>query len=265
MPPISGQEIPFEIRAKLGNINGITFPRQGYTSDVGIIDARHGKAVLKRARGKQYSEWLEREASVLSCLASTGLRVPKVYHFMQAGEQEGIQCWLLMEYLQGETLRSALTYEKDSARRYDIIYAYGRILQKIHSTPCPDELKKSEIWLDAMLTQAEYHLKHYQVDGTPALLEKIRYQRPKEMEQTLIHGDFTIDNVLVHEGSVAGIIDWSGGAYGDPRYDVSLAVRPKPNIFQSSHDQRAFFDGYGAKIITDEDYDYFVEGLNSFF
>ncbi|MBE1440806.1 hypothetical protein [Paenibacillus sp. OAS669] len=89
MPPISEQEIPFEIRAKLGSINGITFPRQGYTSDVGIIDGRHGKAVLKRAKGKQYGEWLEREASVLSCLASTGLRVPEVYHLMQTGNKKG--------------------------------------------------------------------------------------------------------------------------------------------------------------------------------
>ena len=70
---------------------------------------------------------------------------------------------------------------------------------------------------------------------------------------------------MVYEGRISGIIDWSGGAYGDPRYDLSLAIRPKPNIFQSSKDHNAFFDGYGKKIITDAEYEYFEDGLYAFF
>lgn len=80
-----------------------------------------------------------------------------------------------------------------------------------------------------------------------------------------IHGDYTIDNVLVSDGIITGIIDWSGGAYGDPRYDVSIAIRPKPNLFQDEIDRQIFFEGYGEKIINYKEYDYFVNGLNEFF
>lgn len=87
----------------------------------------------------------------------------------------------------------------------------------------------------------------------------------KEFTQTFIHGDFTIDNVLVSNAVVTGIIDWAGGVYGDPRYDVSLAIRPKLNAFETGRDIQIFFEGYGQKIIDEEDYNYFANGLYEFF
>lgn len=266
MAPIALQEIPHEIMKELGAIRNIIFPRQGQTSDVAIIDSEKGLSVLKRAKGEQYSGWLKRETFVLQCLAQTSLRVPNVYLFTQCeAEYEEVQAWLLMEYLQGETIRHILTHENDSVTRYKILFDFGRSLREIHTTPCPAELKHGDRWLDLMLQQAEYHLAHHHTEGTAALLEQLKNNKPAYYKQTLIHGDSTIDNFLVNEGRISGVIDWSGGAYGDPRYDVSLAIRPEPNIFQSPIDQRAFFDGYGEKIITDAEYEYFAEGLYAFF
>ncbi|RXZ79796.1 aminoglycoside phosphotransferase family protein [Paenibacillaceae bacterium] len=265
MEPISKQEIPHEIMKQLGTISKIFFPRQGHTSNVGIIHSEKGFSVLKRTKGNQYSEWLRRESSILACLSQTHLRVPKVYQFIQHGdENEGIQSWLLMEYIRGETIRKILTHENDAAKRYNILADFGRSLRELHSTPCPDELKSSGTWLDNMLKQAEYNLEHYKVDGTPSLLEELKNKKPNEVDQTLIHGDCTIDNFLVCEGRIAGMIDWSGGAFGDPRYDVALAIRAKPNIFQSNKDHDAFFDGYGDMIISDEESNYFANGLYAF-
>ena len=68
----------------------------------------------------------------------------------------------------------------------------------------------------------------------------------------------TVDNVLVHNGKVTGIIDWSGGAFGDSRYDVSLAIRPKPHVFEWDTDKLCFFEGYGENILTKGDYEYFI-------
>lgn len=266
LEPISQQEIPDEILKSLGDIHQIIFPRQGHTSDVGVVYSMKGIAVLKRTRSKQFNEWLKRESYILDSLSNSQLPVPKVFDFVEKTHQnDEIHAWLLMEYLQGETLRSIMFNEYDSNTRYNIIFDFGRKLRELHTTPCPVELKSSGNWLDHMLTQAKYYLDHYNVDGTPQLLEELITNKPKEFKQTLIHGDFTIDNVLVHEGRISGIIDWSGGAYGDPRYDVSLAIRPKQKIFQSLSDHKAFFDGYGEKIITHEEYHYFAEGLYEFF
>ena len=105
-------------------------------------------------------------------------------------------------------------------------------MSQIHLTSCPNDLKFQQTWLEEMLLQAEYNLQNEKVDGTKLLLEKIKYNKPNVYKQTLIHGDFTIDNVLVSNGVITGVIDWSGGGYGDPRYDVSLAIRPKPHAFE---------------------------------
>jgi len=92
----------------------------------------------------------------LECLSQTHLRVPKVYQFIQhQDENDGIQSWLLMEYLQRETIRKILTHENDSDTRYHLLFDFGRSLRELHSTSCPDELKSGKKWIDIILKQAE--------------------------------------------------------------------------------------------------------------
>jgi len=116
-----------------------------------------------------------------------------------------------------------------------------------------------------MLNKAEYKLTHFAVDGSEERLKRLKEVRPKPIDNTLIHGDFTIDNVLVNECNIVGVIDWSGATYGDPRYDVALAIRPKYNAFDNDRDKEIFFKAYGKLRITDEEYNYFEDGLYSFF
>jgi aminoglycoside phosphotransferase (APT) family kinase protein len=254
-------EIPDEINNFLGYIEDITFPKQGYTSDVVVLTTEKGKFVVKRARGKQFSAWLSREGFVLNVLAKTKLPVPKLFH--QVTEEN--QSWTLTEFMEGQTLRGYLLVEDDKRKRHEAIFSFGEMLASIHKTVCPGELKAERPWLDERLDTAQYYLEHYEIEGTRSLLDKLKRERPAPHPQTLIHGDYTIDNVLVVKGKVTSVIDWSGGAYGDPRYDVSLAVRPKRNAFENEEDKEIFYEGYGQKIITEQDYMYFEDGLYAFF
>lgn len=260
MEPIRLNEIPVGIRSIVGEIIKIAFPRQGHTSNVGLIQSTHGYYVLKSAKGEQYSSLLAKEVLILNELSKTDLSIPNVYHYTEDNHSN----WTLMEYIEGVTLRSFLSNENKQETRHEAIYNFGKTLSKIHSTICPSELKNNSTWLDDMLIQAEYNLKHFNVDGSLELLNKLKVNKPKFFDQTLIHGDFTIDNVLVKDGEITGVIDWSSGTYGDPRYDVSLAIRPKPNVFEKKSEVSTFFEGYGNRIITDEEYKYFV-GIYEFF
>ncbi|OIK09603.1 aminoglycoside phosphotransferase APH(3') [Bacillus sp. MUM 13] len=264
MQPMLIHEIPIEIKEYINGINSISFPRQGYTSNVGIIESNRGFYVIKRTKGELFCSGLNREISVMNCLAKeTKLPIPKVMQFIQQKDQ--IQCWAVFEFFEGESLRIALCNEKNNEKRREMIFNFGKILSQIHSTPCPKELMHEQTWLDQMLIQGEYNFKNHKVDGTEELLEKIKKNKPNDCKQTLIHGDYTIDNVLVYNGEITGVIDWGTGTYGDPRYDVSLAIRPKPNAFENEIDKQIFFEGYGGKIIDSKVYDYFVNGLYEFF
>lgn len=49
------------------------------------------------------------------------------------------------------------------------------------------------------------------------------------------------------------------------RYDVALAIRPKHNAFDNERDREIFYNGYGKLRITDEEYNYFEDGIYNFF
>ncbi|MBY6037746.1 aminoglycoside phosphotransferase family protein [Fictibacillus nanhaiensis] len=263
MNPVTIDEIPLQFKNITGKINNMTFPKQGYTSDVGILHTDKERYVVKRAKGELFRTWLSQEASVLVALSVTDLSVPRLFHFVS--DADSMQSWTLTEHLEGVTLRNYLYEEKDQQNRHKAIYSFGETLAKVHITTCPNELMGDKLWLDEQLENAQFNLENYGTEGTRDLLDKLRRDRPSFHPQTLIHGDFTLDNVLVKDGKVTSIIDWSGGAFGDPRYDVSLAIRPKPNAFETKEDKEMFFAGYGKKIITEADYHYFEEGLYNFF
>jgi aminoglycoside phosphotransferase (APT) family kinase protein len=263
MQPITIHEIPEDIHDEVGTIYTICFPNQGHTSDVAIIEAKHGTYIIKRVKGELFCAQLTKEAKVLMYLSSTALPIPTLYRFHETKHKK--EAWALLEYIEGETLRQALEKETNEAKRQDMIFCFGEVLSKIHSTPCPRELIGQKPWLDEMLEKAAYHLTHYHVDGTAELLDALIKKRPAPCPPTLIHGDFTIDNVLVRDGNIVGVIDWSGGTFGDPRYDAALAIRPKQNAFQRESDVIVFFEGYGQEPITKDEYEYFANGLYEFF
>jgi aminoglycoside phosphotransferase (APT) family kinase protein len=80
----------------------------------------------------------------------------------------------------------------------------------------------------------------------------------------LIHGDLAFDNVLVDDDGSLGLIDWSGGDLGDPRYDIALALATEPEIHLRVDEVAAFFDGYQRTRIDAETMRWFTS-LYEFF
>ncbi|MCJ8008425.1 phosphotransferase family protein [Lederbergia wuyishanensis] len=263
MVPIAEQEIPINLLNIIGKIDKMTFPEQGCTSNVGIVKGENGVFVLKRSKGARYAGWLEREAFILKSLSETNLPIPVIHAFEKNSALN--ESWILMNFIQGETMGEALQKEKDRAKKRNLIYQFGKVLKEIHSTTCPEKIYQPDtIWLDKIFDKAEIELQIYDLDGTPELLEQLRKEKPKNIKQTLIHGDFTVDNVLVHDGKIAAVIDWSGGAYGDPRLDVALAIQPEETFFTSEEDRMVFFEGYGETILNEKEYEYFANGVYEF-
>lgn len=255
-------DLPFEILEQIGEIKNISIPRQGHTSFVAILETSDQKYIVKKTEHELFNQWLVDEYKALQLLSRTGLPVPDVYFFHAADTSR----WLLMDYIDGVNLREFLSREPDRKDKERAIAAFGLCLRNIHDRPCPSELiRYDQPWLEVMLNKAEYNLTHYQVDGSLELLTRLKETKPIPIENTLIHGDFTIDNVLIKNGNIVGIIDWSGAAFGDPRYDVALAIRPKANAFVNKIDRAIFFESYGRFEITKEQYNYFEEGLYAFF
>ncbi len=84
MHPIIVEEISHSIKKYVKQIEKVTFPKQGCTSDVGILHTAKGKYVLKRTKGEKYRKWLYREYYVLKNIrALADFQSPSAYKFVQ--------------------------------------------------------------------------------------------------------------------------------------------------------------------------------------
>ncbi len=254
-------DIPIELLDRMGTITNISFPRQGHTSLVVRVDTRDRSFILKKTEHALYNEWLSEEYAALQSLAATGLPVPRAYAFHVQDESR----WLLMDCLDGISLRHYLERNPNQRDREKVIASYGECLKRIHDCECPAALRNNHAWLDAMLAQARHNLDHHDVDGTEELLQRLDRDRPVPIASTLIHGDYHTNNVVVSNNRVIGVIDWPRAACGDPRFDIALAIRPKAGIFDRDRDREIFLESYGRAKITDDEYRYYQEGLYTFF
>ena len=267
MSHLTVQNLPPEVQAALGSVHHLTQPAQGLTSTVVIAETDHGLQVVKRAVGTLYGGWLAREYRVLTALAPLPLPTPKPYAFVRRDTGVAPERWLVMDHLPGQSLAELLNVETDTAQQAALLRAFGAALAAIHNALTPADLSEpAPSWLDHMLDEAAENLEHFNVDGTPELLERLRRARPQPIRPALIHGDYTIDNMLVDRAQVTGIIDWSGGGIGDPRYDLALATRPQREAFGAygDADLKAFYEGYGGQPLSGEICQYFID-LYEFF
>lgn len=254
-------EIPVAIREWLGEITNLVAPAQGCTSHLAVIEAERGMFVLKQSADPLFARWLAREQQVLHWLAQTALPVPHPRLFVE----DGGGMWLLMDYLPGESLTEALSHA-DAGTRASLMLNFGAVLATIHATPPPPgmPLQTAAEWLDAALETGAMHLREfrnlYDDPELPDLLARLRRERPATVPATLIHGDFTTDNVLVAEGRITGVIDWAGGAVGDPRYDLALAFdADEEEIALTAEEMAAFFAGYGDAPLSESERQYFLD------
>jgi aminoglycoside phosphotransferase (APT) family kinase protein len=152
--------------------------------------------------------------------------------------------------------------EAGAERRAELLRRVGALLQQLHSTPVPHAMRSTSSWIDRMLSQAQQNLPW--CDGSAALLEDLHRRRPAPVPEVLVHGDLALDNVLIAAGDVMSLIDWSGGAQGDPRIDVAFALQTEPEFSLGAMERAAFYDGYGGTPIDSATQQWF-DDLNEFF
>lgn len=125
MHPIIVEEIPHSIKKYVKQIEKVTFPKQGCTSDVGILHTANGRYVLKRAKGEKYRKWLFKEYYVLKNIKTLEkFPSPNACKFVQTAEQS----WLLLEFFEGKTVREYLEKEDNEKSASTLSMKWGVFL-----------------------------------------------------------------------------------------------------------------------------------------
>jgi aminoglycoside phosphotransferase (APT) family kinase protein len=254
-------DIPPKIAEHLPAAAALEFPPQGMTSDVAFASGAGGSVVVKRCGHPVYLAWLRREHVVLRALAGTGLPVPAVARYEERAHGAGAEGWLVTSRLAGASLWSAVL-ERSPGTRGPLFRTLGTLLRRLHATPIPPALRGEAPWLSRTLAQARRNLAW--CDGSAELLAELARAPPAPAPEVLIHGDLSLDNVLIDDAGELSLVDWSQGDAGDRRSDVSLALHTLPETMLTPGEQHAFYEGYGGPPLDECTRRWFVQ-LYEFF
>lgn len=239
LAPLEPAAVPPALRALLPEGFGLEPAHHGQSTAAAFVSGPGEALVLKHAAAVPYAGFLVTEAEVLRALADTALPVPRVRGLVD-DEQEA---WLLLTRLPGEPLVEVLP-RVPASERPAWFHRLGGLLATIHVTPVPPALRTR----DATPWRPRPQPARPVGSGREAL--SVTHLEELAPPSVLVHGDFTLDNVLADGTGPCGVVDWGGAGRGDPRFDVALALlsAAEGRGLPAASCVRAFYDGYLARV-----------------
>jgi aminoglycoside phosphotransferase (APT) family kinase protein len=161
-----------------------------------------------------------RETKVQNTLNEMGYPAPKV-HFVHTDTNVFAGIFIIMDWIIGEQMMTA------PPDRVPELLAEAHVhLHNLDSSVVMEKMAEAGIYHDDISLKG--HLSWLQRQIGPGKLEWLMegldwvlLNKPIEPRRlSICHGDFHPLNILVHQGVVSGVLDWSGFLVTDPAYDV---------------------------------------------
>jgi len=128
-----------------------------------------------------------------------------------------------MKFIEGETIpRKILRDERFKSALPLLANQCGEEIAKIHNTPL-DNLQFLPKKSSKALVEDLYLLYESYKQPSPVFEYAYRWLKEQDFgnfEDSLVHGDFRLGNILVNESGLNGIIDWELAHIGNPIEDL---------------------------------------------
>jgi aminoglycoside phosphotransferase (APT) family kinase protein len=208
------------------------------------------------------------EYEVYASLQTSGVAIPQVFGIEESHDNPFGGPFFVMAHVEGDMPN---VFRKEDRRRLEADWQDGRAiagdmvdnLVRIHTHPT-EELPTTLPRLDFQSVVARWR-SVYEEKGLvrdPVLEEAYEWvaeREPPTANTGLVHGDYRVGNVLVHDGRVSAILDWELSYVGDVRFDLGYAalarfagkhLRTQSDLLGSFADEDWFFEQYARRSGT---------------
>lgn len=174
--------------------------------------------------------------------------VPAVVQFARVTDPD--QAWLLTAALPGKTASELL--EANPALGPAVVDALAAFLRRLHALPmseCPFDagsavrLAQARQRIDAGLVDADDFDAGRQGWTAQHVWAALQDCQPITPDLVVTHGDFSLENIVMHEGAVAGCLDVGRAGVADRYQDLAIVWRALGELDAGL--QQRFVEQYG--------------------
>ncbi len=211
----------------------------GWESDVAAFQVEHGLPGSRRvearvlriypgasAEGKATAEY-----AALARLHSLGYSVPAVDRLETSLEPFG-RPFLVMEKVDGRSLRPLL-FNGPQSEQPGLLRLFCGLFVQLHRLDWLPYFPEAAGLLEdpfacsrRMLDEAHWFIQQFQMPDMPELIGWLEARLPGVPcpRPALVHWDFHPDNILLKADGTAVVIDWTGAAISDARFDIAWTL-----------------------------------------
>jgi aminoglycoside phosphotransferase (APT) family kinase protein len=178
---------------------------------------------------------MRREARVIGALSAIGFPVPELIAVEETGELLG-QPFYVMQRVSGLILRDDFPpgYAETRAARLDIVDALVQTLARLHAVDYArcglGDFGRPAGYMQRQLRRWTAQSEATAGDVTPgmaSLASELQATLPTRCGETLVHGDYRLDNCVLDArdpARVIAVLDWEMSTLGDPLADLGLLL-----------------------------------------
>jgi aminoglycoside phosphotransferase (APT) family kinase protein len=160
------------------------------------------------------------EAIVQNALAALGIPVPRVVLTCTTPSILGGE-FNIMKYVSGQPMIDA--------QQDDLPELLGRAHARLHEIDPVSVTKQlanhgfsaERFSFQGRLNGMQKRIAEAGYDWLTPGLQWLHENKPRFTKSVICHGDFHPLNILMHEGKINGVLDWSGFRLADPAYDIA--------------------------------------------
>ena len=206
-----------------GKINSIEQFKGGQSNPTYKITTDTKGLVLRRKPpGKLLpsAHAVDREYKGITALYETDVPVPKTYGLCEDDDVAGT-AFFVMDFLDGDLFWDPMIPSVTNKDRTEIYQNKNKTLAKLHSVDYKkiglEDYGKPGNYVARQVSRWSKQYRASETDNIEAmnnLIEWLPKNIPDDDETTIVHGDYRLDNMILKNNEVIGILDWELSTLG---------------------------------------------------